>query len=66
MWVVRFRRISHLQKRRKLRCDYSIPVRLNRASEKGSRWLRDILNREGWVFGTHVEMNEDGALTLAN
>lgn len=40
--------------------------RLNRASKRETLWLRDTLNREGRVFGTRVELNEEGTLVLAN
>ncbi len=36
----------------------------NRASRADALWLRDILNREGKMFGTRVEMNQDNLLTL--
>ena len=38
--------------------------RLNGASEKDTRRLRDVLNREGRRFGTRVELNENGTMTL--
>jgi len=38
--------------------------RLNRASRQDSRWLRDVLEREGARLGTRVEMNESQSLIL--
>ena len=38
--------------------------RLNRASAKDAKWLRDVLNREGEKFNTSVELNDDNTLTL--
>ncbi len=39
-------------------------LRLNRASHSDARWLRDMLNREGKVLGTYVEMNENREFML--
>lgn len=38
--------------------------RVTRASSEEARWLCDVLNREGSVFGTRVQLNEDQTLTL--
>ncbi len=38
--------------------------RLNRASQKDARWLKEVLNREGKKFGTRVILDENGALRL--
>ena len=38
--------------------------RVNRASETGSQWLENILNREGKQFGTRVERRAENILTL--
>ena len=38
--------------------------RLNRTSAEESRWLRDILNREGKRFGTRVEPGKNQTLSL--
>ena len=38
--------------------------RLNRASEKDTRWLCERLSREGRRFGTEVESGPDGGLQL--
>ena len=38
--------------------------RVNRALEADVLWLRDTLNREGKKFGTQLELDEEGALTL--
>ena len=38
--------------------------RVNRASRPDAQWMREVLNREGKKFGTHVELNEDNTLTL--
>lgn len=38
--------------------------RVNRASVKDARWLRDLLTREGERFGTRAELREDGTLVL--
>ena len=38
--------------------------RVNRASEKDSAWLREMLNREGRLFGSSFEPQPDGALEL--
>jgi poly-gamma-glutamate capsule biosynthesis protein CapA/YwtB (metallophosphatase superfamily) len=38
--------------------------RLNRVSRPDAEWLRDMLNREGSQFGTHVELGADNTLTL--
>jgi poly-gamma-glutamate synthesis protein (capsule biosynthesis protein) len=38
--------------------------RVNRASPEETRWLRDVLNREGGKFGTGAELGEDGELEL--
>ena len=39
--------------------------RLQRTSRKETRWLREVLNREGQWFGTRAELNPDNSLTLA-
>jgi poly-gamma-glutamate synthesis protein (capsule biosynthesis protein) len=39
-------------------------LKANRASAPDARWLRDTLNREGKRFGTRVEMDRSGTLTL--
>ncbi len=39
-------------------------LRANRASSADARWLRDTLNRQGTPFGTRVELDQDGMLTL--
>lgn len=39
-------------------------LRANRASRADALWLRDTLNREGKQFGTRVEMDQAGTLTL--
>lgn len=38
--------------------------RLNHTSREDSRWLRDVLNREGKRFGTRVELKENNTLML--
>lgn len=38
--------------------------RVNRASREDARWLRDVLNREGEIFGTQVDLNRDNILSL--
>jgi poly-gamma-glutamate synthesis protein (capsule biosynthesis protein) len=38
--------------------------RLNRASRKDARWLRDTLNRQGSRLGTRVELEREGTLKL--
>lgn len=38
--------------------------RVNRASQEDAEWLRDILNREGRRFGTRVELDKEGILSL--
>jgi poly-gamma-glutamate synthesis protein (capsule biosynthesis protein) len=38
--------------------------RVNQASEPDALWLRDTLNREGKKFGTRVDLEGDGTLTL--
>ena len=38
--------------------------RVNRASRTDAFWLRDTLNREGEKFGTRVELDSEGILTL--
>jgi poly-gamma-glutamate synthesis protein (capsule biosynthesis protein) len=38
--------------------------RLQRASAKDARWLKELLNRELRSFETHVELNEDHSLVL--
>ena len=38
--------------------------RVNRAADEDARWLREVLSREGRKFGTRVELNEQGTLTL--
>ena len=38
--------------------------RLNHTSREDSRWLRDVLNREGKRFGTRVEFRENNTLML--
>lgn len=38
--------------------------RLERASRSEAVWLRDVLNREGEVLGTRVEMDKEGGLVL--
>ena len=38
--------------------------RVNRASKSDALWLRDILNREGEIFGTRLKLNRDNTLTL--
>lgn len=38
--------------------------RLNRASIEDTRWLREVLDREGRRFGSRVEAGADGALEL--
>jgi poly-gamma-glutamate synthesis protein (capsule biosynthesis protein) len=38
--------------------------RLNLASRQDSRWLRDVLDREGSRLGTRVALNEDQTLSL--
>ena len=38
--------------------------RLNRATEADATWLRDLLNRLGAPFGTHVQLQADNSMTL--
>ncbi len=38
--------------------------RVNRASDQEAQWLQDILDREGWRFGTRTTRDENNALTL--
>jgi poly-gamma-glutamate synthesis protein (capsule biosynthesis protein) len=38
--------------------------RVNRATTKDAKWLRDRLNREGKKLGTRVELNDDETLSL--
>jgi poly-gamma-glutamate synthesis protein (capsule biosynthesis protein) len=38
--------------------------KVNRTSKGDALWLRDILNREGEIFGTRVKLNRDNTLTL--
>jgi poly-gamma-glutamate synthesis protein (capsule biosynthesis protein) len=38
--------------------------RVNRASEIDSKWLEDLLNREGKRFGTRVKRSAEHILTL--
>ena len=38
--------------------------RVNRASREDARWLRDVLNREGEIFGTRIDLNRDNILSL--
>jgi poly-gamma-glutamate synthesis protein (capsule biosynthesis protein) len=38
--------------------------RVNRATELDSKWLEDLLNREGKRFGTGVERSAENILTL--
>lgn len=38
--------------------------RINRASEEETRWLEQVLNREGRAFGTRVTRDEHLALEL--
>ncbi|MHB1214528.1 MAG: CapA family protein [Thiobacillus sp.] len=38
--------------------------RLNRASAKDTRWLREVLDRESRRFGSRVEAGADGSLVL--
>jgi poly-gamma-glutamate synthesis protein (capsule biosynthesis protein) len=38
--------------------------RVNRATTKDAKWLRDVLNREGKKLGTRVELNDDEILSL--
>ena len=38
--------------------------RVNRASDKETQWLQDVLNREGRQFGTGVARGKDNELTL--
>ena len=38
--------------------------RLNRATETDAKWLRDLLNRLGAPFGTHVQLQADNSMTL--
>ncbi len=38
--------------------------RLERASRRDSRWLQEVLNREGRALGTHVQPSEDDGLSL--
>jgi poly-gamma-glutamate capsule biosynthesis protein CapA/YwtB (metallophosphatase superfamily) len=38
--------------------------RLNRASDTDANWLGDLLNRLGAPFGTHVQLEGDGSMTL--
>jgi poly-gamma-glutamate synthesis protein (capsule biosynthesis protein) len=40
-------------------------LRVNRASELDSRWLEDVLNREGKRLGTRVKRSAENVLTLA-
>ena len=37
---------------------------LNHASKRDAAWMKDLLNREGKVFGTGVNMDSDGSLNL--
>jgi poly-gamma-glutamate synthesis protein (capsule biosynthesis protein) len=39
-------------------------LRVNRASSEDGLWLRNVLNREGEQFGTQVEVDQSGTLTL--
>jgi poly-gamma-glutamate synthesis protein (capsule biosynthesis protein) len=39
-------------------------LRVNRATKDDVLWLRDVLNREGKEFGTHVVLTEDSTLAL--
>jgi poly-gamma-glutamate synthesis protein (capsule biosynthesis protein) len=39
-------------------------LRVNRATKDDVLWLREVLNREGKKFGTHVVLTEDSTLTL--
>jgi poly-gamma-glutamate capsule biosynthesis protein CapA/YwtB (metallophosphatase superfamily) len=39
-------------------------MRLNRTSSRDSQWLRDMLDRVGAPFGSHVELSTDGTLGL--
>ena len=38
--------------------------RVNRAPEEGARWLADMLNREGRLFGTRIERQPDQSFSL--
>lgn len=38
--------------------------KINRASEEDSKWLKEVLNREGERFGTKAEIDKDRRLTL--
>ncbi len=38
--------------------------RVNRASGEDARWLRDVLNREGEIFATRVDLSRDNILSL--
>jgi poly-gamma-glutamate synthesis protein (capsule biosynthesis protein) len=42
----------------------AINFRVNRASTNDALWLRNILNREGSVLGTHVDLDRENVLTL--
>lgn len=39
-------------------------LRINRTSEADTRWLRELLNREGRRFGTRAEITADNTLAL--
>jgi poly-gamma-glutamate synthesis protein (capsule biosynthesis protein) len=39
-------------------------MQIRRAAAADARWLADVLNREGEIFNTRVEMNVVGRLTL--
>ncbi len=43
---------------------HSERFRLIRASAADARWLRDLLNREGAVFGTTARLHDDNSMTL--
>jgi len=38
--------------------------KVNKVKKKDALWLKNILNREGKIFGTHVELNEDNSMIL--
>ena len=38
--------------------------KVNKAEKIDVLWLKNILNREGKMFGTRVEMNKDNSFTL--
>jgi poly-gamma-glutamate capsule biosynthesis protein CapA/YwtB (metallophosphatase superfamily) len=38
--------------------------KIDRASKANAEWIKNMLNREGSKFGTAVDMNGSGALTL--